>query len=230
MKNKFILSLLVALAAISYTHIVKAADTLGVFIVQPGLPDSIPFGTTRNIRFVFENKGSTVFQGNVGHRYALYDFGDSTFTVIDSLDSGSFEILNPGDTVGITINQDFSGPLYQPGGGNTVVIWPVVAPEVHIVDSIFWKPILYLPTSVTANFLERLNYRLIPNPSSDFIELIAKKKIVPEQVRIYDLNGRLVGNYTNTTKINIHNLPVGSYTVGVKIQGYKLEYLQFIKE
>lgn len=74
----------------------------------------------------------------------------------------------------------------------------------------------FVPSSST-NESVVFDLRIFPNPANDFI-LIQDEGIV-ESVEVYDFTGKLVNATENTTRISLHSLNPGFYTVMAKIDG-----------
>jgi hypothetical protein len=76
-------------------------------------------------------------------------------------------------------------------------------------------------------------YTINPNPASNYVNIFHARLFTPAAIRIYNMNGRLVGTYrsrsaTNYTSINISDLPNGMYFVEVERFNEKV-LLRFIK-
>jgi pectin methylesterase-like acyl-CoA thioesterase len=77
-------------------------------------------------------------------------------------------------------------------------------------------------------------YTVNPNPANSFVNIFHAKLYTQANIRIYNMNGRLMGTYrskraTNYTTINISALPNGMYFVEVERLGEKV-LLRFIKQ
>ncbi|OQP64355.1 hypothetical protein A3860_20500 [Niastella vici] len=77
-------------------------------------------------------------------------------------------------------------------------------------------------------------YTISPNPARDYVNIYHAKLYTQANIRIYNLNGYLVGTYrskraTNFTSINISALPNGMYFVEVERLSDKV-LLRFIKQ
>ncbi|MCH2214104.1 MAG: DUF4465 domain-containing protein [Flavobacteriales bacterium] len=56
-------------------------------------------------------------------------------------------------------------------------------------------------------------FNLFPNPSSDWIQINSSE--VPDLIRVFDMNGRMVLEASNTYRLNVQRLEVGSYILQV---------------
>jgi pectin methylesterase-like acyl-CoA thioesterase len=77
-------------------------------------------------------------------------------------------------------------------------------------------------------------YTVSPNPANSYVNIFHTKLYTPAAIRIYNMNGRLLGLYyskpaTNYTTINISGLPNGMYFVELERLGSK-SMLRFIKQ
>ncbi|WP_312901184.1 M20/M25/M40 family metallo-hydrolase [Chryseobacterium taichungense] len=67
---------------------------------------------------------------------------------------------------------------------------------------------------VSLNSLESV--KIYPNPSKDFINIELPKDIKDFHVEITDMNGRLISNTQNETKINVSEMNNGAYLCNIK--------------
>lgn len=85
-------------------------------------------------------------------------------------------------------------------------------------------------STASVDDLKLFNFSSYPNPTSDYLNITASKKI--ERVQIFNIIGKSVINLTPNTekaKINVQNLRKGIYLINATIDGKKGAY-KFIKE
>jgi hypothetical protein len=73
----------------------------------------------------------------------------------------------------------------------------------------------------TSNHVVReIPYRFYPNPVSDRLNIHYSPDVTPKAVELYDLQGRLVHTqYCNLENVNMADLPAGTYTLRVILEG-----------
>ncbi|WP_055442350.1 T9SS type A sorting domain-containing protein [Lacinutrix himadriensis] len=83
-------------------------------------------------------------------------------------------------------------------------------PDVHILMSVRD----FVTLSIDDNSLEAIS--VYPNPTKDFIHINMANTDSIEKVELFDITGKSVLSFTNTTKINISNLSNGIYMLHIK--------------
>lgn len=64
--------------------------------------------------------------------------------------------------------------------------------------------------------------RVFPNPTSDVLNIAVPQNSKVEEIKIYDLSGRLISIYTNLLTVDVSNLNSGSYLLEINFaSGYK---------
>lgn len=71
--------------------------------------------------------------------------------------------------------------------------------------------------------------RIFPNPTSDVLNISVPQSSKVEEIRVYDLSGRLVSIYTNLSKVDVSDLNSGSYLVELKFTNGHKSMQKFIK-
>lgn len=130
------------------------------------------------------------------------------------------------DSLVFTINQNCRG------GINTVVIWPVAyTTNNQTVDSFKFDLYVIEPLGIGKN-KQKETLVVSPNPFSSKIYLISPSGIMPEQVRITDINGRTV--YENNTLknpfIETSELVQGVYFIEMFFPDGSRQIIKAIKE
>jgi hypothetical protein len=123
------------------------------------------------------------------------------------------------DELNVPISIPAPAALFTPGGGHTVVIWPVIAsdPSILTADSVTKADILVtgfagIEDETTAGI------QAFPNPVQDMIQLNNPAGQSIRSVAVMDLNGReLVRTTVNSTQVQVgvQELPAGMYQLRI---------------
>lgn len=194
----------------------------GIAIAQPKL--SIPYsGFSVSTLFIspsVTNVDGSMFVRNLD---SSFSFSDSLFIKIGVKDTIGqvFEMssVNVGpqtiptlDSIYLpTVNFDVNTSLFM-DGNNTVVIWPA-APNSLTFDSV---EVIFFYNSINDIIVNNLDIKLGPNPAQEFVYLGDPQNLV-KQVRIRDLNGKLVGTHKTQTMFSVAHIPNGLYTVELQL-------------
>lgn len=183
--------------------------------------DSFSFGSSYPLRISIKNQGKVDFFRQQGIEL-LYSVNNSPaqkfFSTTEALIRNGANEIDAIDS--IPINDTY----FIKGGGNIVVVWPVGFLK---VDSISDTITINWP-----NALKQKSYQkkvvIYPNPANTIIYLDTKNSSF-EEVRIYDLNGKLILRQKSTSHIEVSNLDKGVYIL--KLYG-KNKFTQsiFIKD
>lgn len=78
--------------------------------------------------------------------------------------------------------------------------------------------------------LSNVDFAYYPNPTHDIVNIVTQDDIL--SIQVYNLEGRLVQVTKNTSskKLNISNLPIGTYLVKVQLEGGKTEIFKILKK
>jgi hypothetical protein len=154
---------------------------------------------------------------------------DSTTAVLDSVMQ---PLILPGDSLTLTVtNYDFSPNFYK-AGNNIVVVWPVVngAPVIP-TDSLF-TDVFFVPLNSIANPIpSESSYIAYPVPSNDYLYVSIPPGVMPEHVRIYSAEGRLVKQefIFRDGYFDIHGLAAGHYFLEIAT-GFQTQRIRFIRQ
>ncbi len=77
-------------------------------------------------------------------------------------------------------------------------------------------------------FISQESITIYPNPIVDFLNISSSSKVI--SVDVVDVIGRKVKSITNTTRINLQNLPKGVYFLKIKLENGKTEIQKIIKK
>ena len=194
------------------------------------LPDTINLNDNYTHHIVVQNKSATVLNGTI-YLVAAVDTLDSLGTLLSIDTVGSIAVSNFGlnDTVGITYAENYNLANGYKVGGNIVVVWPV-ANFGTTADSI--KKFVYINNSFSIDDYEKDNPIIIyPNPVGNelFIRFM-EPKITVKQVRIYDVNGRIIYKDQFKSKLNVSDFPKGIYILHLEMKDEKELHYKLIKD
>lgn len=88
-----------------------------------------------------------------------------------------------------------------------------IAPALSEFDNVLWEKIneLDCTTSIKTENINQNDVKIYPNPSSNYFNIESKEKI--NWIKIYDLNGKIVHQTSNTNNVEVNNLSQGLYVV-----------------
>jgi len=204
--NRFMFSIMLLLLGIK----AMAQPQLSVVPGTPGLSDTVIAGSSVTYLVTVQNTGNVTFSDTFDIYVGVLDTGSFIPTVVYIHDAGQQQIL-VGDTNTQMLTHTID-TMYFKEGNNTVVIWPVSSSS-PIVDSLYTDVfvIYFMGIGETDNLLQIKTY---PNPVSDYLKIISENGI--EQVRIFDLTGRVVKSATNNSIVDVSSLPAAYYIVEIK--------------
>lgn len=192
----------------------KAQAALGFANTStPGLSDTVLMGSIVTYGVNVQNTGTQPFSGDFTVFIAIYDSSLFLQNPFDSVVVTTNSLM-AGDTSGVTITHDISPAKFM-DGNNTVVIWPA-APGYQTTDSII-RNIFVITFQDSDEFtVNQLN--IYPNPASDY--LIIQGKYEVENVRILDMNGRILLT-TRKTILDLSPFPDGTYLLELETKEEK---------
>jgi hypothetical protein len=133
-------------------------------------------------------------------------------------------VISPGETVPAIFSIDIETPYFAPGP-DVVVVWPISTKPV--ADSILIPLLVLSPNDVAME--EAGNFKCLVL-SDRLILQDAGTELNVQQVRIYDLYGRLIAepaNY-NTNQIMLNAIPKGIYLCEVTMKDNTRRVVKFI--
>lgn len=191
------------------------------------LPDTINLNDNYTHTISVQNFSSTPLNGTIYLMGAI----DSSGTLISIDTVGSVVVSNFGlnDTVGITYNETYDVPNGYKLGTDIVVVWPVAA--FGTTKDTLRKEI-FIDNPISVNPIKANNNELIiyPNPFNNYIFLknLGVKNEV-RQVRIFDVNGRIVYNEQYNTVIKTEQFIKGLYFIEIEFFDNSKKYNKLIK-
>lgn len=188
-----------------------AQPRLSVVPGTPGLSDTVIAGSTVTYLVTVENTGNMTFSDTFAIYVGVLDTGSFIPTVIHIHPVQQTQIL-VGDTNTQMLTHTID-TMYFKEGNNTVVIWPVSGGS-PVVDSLYTGVfVIYFADGIEDKGDPSI-IKTYPNPVSDYLKIVSETGI--EQVRIFDLSGRLVMAAANTSIIDVSGLPAACYIVEIK--------------
>lgn len=124
---------------------------------------------------------------------------------------------------GITLD---TNTLLAPGSGKSHYLY------VENTDTCFYFNKSFNPTEIVgkkanSTELSHSNIKLYPNPSRNFINIHTGDNI--QRTDIYDMAGKIVKTSYSVKRMNVEDLPKGSYLVKVQLSNNEVETIKFIK-
>ena len=173
----------------------------------PNFPFARNLGDTGMFRLSLKNFSNTSFNGAI--------------TLVTQVMGGALSIdtsniipqttIAPNDTVGYNFQENYSSNRFAVGI-DVVVIWPKSVNAVTH-DSIMYVVQISDPSSV-ASILNENGISIYPNPFANTFIIENRHPSNPiEQVRVFDLNGKLILSKTREEIIDLSSIPNDLYVV-----------------
>jgi hypothetical protein len=183
--------------------------------------DSFSFGSSYPLRISIKNQGKVDFFRPQGIEL-FYSVNNSPaqkfFSTTKALIRNGANEIDAIDS--IPINDTY----FKKGGGNIVVVWPVGFLKVDSISD-----------TVTINWPNALNQKsyqnkvvIYPNPANTIVYLDTKNSSF-EEVRIYNLNGKLLLSQKFSNQIEVSDLNRGMYLIMLRGKNESIQTI-FIKE
>lgn len=205
---------LVSLLSVALLAAVFSAKTQaqfnGLFSIEQvvGLPDTLNANGTYSFSFLVRNVGNTLYSGSLN-----FDFYIDTLNPPDTIASfganqvGSF---TPGDSAIVPVTYLFSIDNNTFNiGDNVVVVWPRAINPNSAADSLTFHVFITNLNSVEERD-KTADLNIFPNPAKDFVSFTSEKNRI-EEVKLYDMSGRLVLQSKEHLKIFTGHLTEGVY-------------------
>ena len=229
MKNSILLILF--LFSLSLCKQVNAqGPSLGFDTSQgaPNFPDTVILGDPASFTLKIKNWGNSSFSGAFSIERQIKD---STGSIVDSatIISTQQAAIAQGTIFNYTFADTFSLARHFFVGIDVVVIWPKAAgTATH--DSLTYVVHVLSPNSVS-NLLAENGISVYPNPCSDLLIIENKRPENPiEQVRIYDMKGKLILSKNRDELIDLSQLQNALYMVELKYKSGMRKILKVQKQ
>jgi hypothetical protein len=212
--------LLTVAAAVLFAMSAKSQGTVSMTLATP-IPGTVIANGTLDFSVNFHYEGVSnlndllvlYYTVDGGTPLTYYPYG-TTATV--TWQAPLFDELN------VPISLPASAALFTPGGGHTVVIWPVIAsdPTILTADSVTKTDIIVTGFLGTEN--EKVSrLQVFPNPVQDILQLANPEGQNIRMVTLHDLNGRELSciNVNGTqVQLSVQELPAGIYQIRMVLQ------------
>ena len=175
----------------------------------PSLPDTIYEGVAYDsIGIVVINEGTVPYQGSI----SVAMLADSSIFPVYLSFNPSGVFLLPGDSIIYIINNYFFDPATFREGDNIVVVWPVANSS---VSDTLETDAYYVHITGLNDLHSPAELDIWPNPASNEVNIFTAPEVHLEQVRIYSIDGRIVGDYylKSGRTFNVNQLSPGIYYV-----------------
>ena len=191
------------------------------------LPDTINLNDSYTHVITIRNFDVTPLNGTI-YLMAGIDTNGTLFSV-DTVGSVFVSNFGLNDTVGISYTETYNVPNGYKTGDNIVVVWPVASfgstkdtlyKNVHIDDPISVNPITGLDEELL----------IYPNPFHDkiFIKNFNNRKTI-EQVRIIDVNGKIIYDNKFSNTIKLDEINIGIYFLEIFFENKESKKFRLIK-
>ena len=226
--------LLIALPLFLFIVKSEAQDSIGIspYSVSIG-HDTIPSGSSDSISFWLVNNGSSAFADSLHFITYVQDTSGFLFHTVDTTYFGSYTIA-PGDSLSFILFPlyDVSTPV-NPNRYhydiNVIVIWPIATSTGNFGGSLTYIEIITMPVGVNEiNLIKLIN--AYPNPTTSNFTLENTGAIAIEEVRIFDIQGRLIQTEKNPNTICTDQWKAGTYLINIQLQNKQTRTIRVIKQ
>jgi hypothetical protein len=209
MKKSLAITLFILLCAtVSHAQFFGLGIAPGGFVPSAG---SAPFGDTLYYNITVQNKGNSIYTGNIS--ILSITNSDSTITVFP-FGSPVGVVLPAGDTVQDVIGEVVMAPRFGGGGGATVVIvWPVSDNPTLFPTSDSASTVVDITTAIQQPDWDAGGLKVFPNPASSILYLDYGSIVAEvERVRLTDAAGKvLFGSGVPVESVSLVEYPPGTY-------------------
>jgi hypothetical protein len=202
-------------------------DSIPVFFPSFALQDT----TTVTVPMQLKNYGATSFTASLGLPIKIMTEVFQNFLSV-SLDSTNNVIqqavLLPGSTLLFNYFESYDANRF-PAGIDVVVIWPKVA-GAPIFNNTSYVVQVFAQVGVSELLVED-GIKVFPNPCSELLTIENRVSNNPiEQVRIYDLNGKLLLSKSRYQTIDLTQLPNATYVLDLLLKSGDRKVMRFQKQ
>lgn len=201
-----LLSVALLTAALSTNTQAQFLATLSIEQVI-GLPDTLNANGTYSFAFQVRNVGNTLYSGSINFDFYVDSMVPGTTQSFGANQVGGFA---PGDSAVVPVTYLFSinNSTFNIGD-NVVVVWPRAINPNSAADSLTFHVFITNLNSVEESN-KAADLKIFPNPAQDFISFTSEKNTI-EEVKLYDMSGRLVLQSKEHLKIFTGHLTEGVY-------------------
>ncbi len=226
MKNKICILLGVLLFACLQSNIFAQAQ---LHTTITSLSSATPvFGTQLSVNIQLQNVSPTdTFKGIINFDLANKDSVIENLNIVGKPNyNGTFITLAPSETKAGLFTVQIMSPNFV-AGPDIIIVWPIAG--AIILDSARAPINIQQPLGIQHN--ENNKLLLWENNNELFIQMEEPETWL-QDVRIFDLNGRLVMHrqlQPHHNKISVANLPAGIYMAEVTMRNGKMSMLKWVK-
>lgn len=224
-----LLSLIILLLSIYVSG--KAQTTIGMSNLGPfNYSDTVTAGTVDSFTVVVKNVSATPFNDSITLMGAVRDDVNPAILNLVGYYTSTFAVsINANDSISIPLIEAYNLDTnnYQPGI-NVIVIWPI-AQSATTGDSLEFTVFIVDDTGIEEVDLRQF-IKTFPNPSTDHITIENTSEINIEEVRIYDMNGRLLEIIKNCSVIDTEKWIAGMYLVDIWLENDQKHAVRIIKQ
>jgi len=189
---------------------------------------SVTFSSSVSLKVYIKNKGNTAYSGSIG----ITAYRDTTAGVFCDSISLFLSTLQPNDSVStiLTFTPNPGPNAFKSGGnGNTIVVWPFIAPgtSTTVGDSV--RPIIYISDANSVFEFEKTLFQIYPNPVLNNLTIKTSNSKAYNRIVIYDVFARKVKELSFKETIDVSELKSGSYWMIIESET-KSYRIPFIKE
>jgi len=192
---------------------VSAGDTIDLGVVDMDFDTTLTFEVTNDAQATYLLDTSII----TGNGYTIDPIGSVEFFRFDA-----------------TAADTFSVSYTATGEGNIDVAEVTLRSTFSETDTLqfYIKVEVDMQSSAQQTIAE--DWKLMPNPVTDFATLTGTPLPSETEVQLMDLSGKIVNRWTlsafqNQERIQLTSLPAGSYLLKITAEGYKVNIIPFIK-
>lgn len=201
-----------------------AIDSANAEIV---LPDTVNYNDNLNHTLIVDISGGVSYSGIV-YLVAAVDSSNGNQSIDTIATRNVSNKLN--DTIMFTYNEIYNNSNAYRVGGNVVVIWPIAATLITL-DTFNTNITVVQVVGIDEDKTLYNSIIIYPNPTKDYFYIKNKgQNNKLKQVRIFDVNGRLVYIGKSNPKIDVSNLKKGVYFINLELENQTLLHYKLIKD
>jgi len=191
------------------------------------LPDTVNYNDNLQHTLIVNITGGVVYTGDV-YLMAAVDSSNGNQS-IDTVATRSVQ-NKQNDTIMFTYNEVYNNSNGYRIGGHVVVVWPIAA-TLTTVDTFETNIHVKQVVGIRKNQSYYNDLIIYPNPSKNYINIKnTNQKIKVKQVRILDVNGRVVYHAKFTHRIDMSKLKKGVYFLNLELDNHEILHYKLIKD
>jgi len=176
-----------------------------------------------SIEVVIENIGNTIYTGFID---ILYTANGGAVGYLYQDPSGN-HTLSPGVRDTLSISQFVFSPVYFDGGDNIVVVWPSARTAGVPVDTITGH--VNVDPTIGIHEIDPPLISFSPNPVSNILSISIPDKKRLKQVRIFDIESRMLFMDSKAISIDFSSFVSGIYIIEISFDDGLSEHFRILK-